>query len=148
MTSNEASAAQRARRRRRAVAAVICVFLGGASLGAAVGLTYTRAPRRQYEKAFDSIGLTAAQRHATDSIMSHYACALDSINRTIAPEIDSVRRLARQEILEVLSESQITRLNRAIQPGDGHRGQRHSDKRAMCDHGADTTGGHSHFLKL
>jgi hypothetical protein len=149
MRSLEGSPA-RANRRRRAAAAVACVFLGGASLGAAVGLTYTRAPRRQYEKAFDSIGLTATQRRATDSIMARYACAIDSINRTIAPQIDSVRAAARNDVFEVLSDSQATRLQKSLADGDHKHGQRRSDKRVSCAHAADSASstGHPHFLRL
>jgi hypothetical protein len=139
----------RAARRRRAVAAIVCVFLGGASAGAAVGLTYTQAPRRAYEKAFDSIGLSSMQRRATDSIMTRYGCVIDSVNHTIGPQIDSIRRAARQDIMEVLSESQITRLNQALGAGDGKHGQHRADKRGACDHVADTAShGHQHYLRL
>jgi hypothetical protein len=148
MTLNDpVGASQRARRRRRAAAAVACVFLGGASLGAAVGLTYTRAPRRQYEKAFDSIGLTVSQRRATDSIMAHYACAIDSINRAAQPRIDSIRRLARQDVMEVLNESQIAQLNRVLGAGDGKRGPHRLDRRGACDHGVDSMS-HPRYLRL
>jgi hypothetical protein len=139
----------RATRRRRAVAAILCVFLGGASLGTAVGLTYTRAPRRPYEKAFDSIGLSAAQRRATDSIMARYACVIDSINRTIAPQIDSVRGAARHDVYEVLSDSQGTLLSRALSAGDHKHRQRRSDRRASCSQAADSASSqHGHYLRL
>jgi len=137
-------------RRRRAAAAVASVFLGGASLGTAVGLTYTRAPHRSYEKAFDSSGLTAAQRHATDSIMAHYACAIDSVYRAASPHVDSIRHLARQEVMEVLNESQIARFNRELSAGDGKHGQHRQDKHSACDHPADSGSfaSRSHLLKL
>ena len=143
-------ASTRARRRRRAAAALACVFLGGASAGAAVGLTYTQTPPRQYEKTFDSIGLTTTQRRATDSIMMRYACVIDSINHTIAPQVDSVRRAARQDVLEVLSDSQVTRLERAFHDDDRKHGQHHSDLRRACEHATDSTSflGHTHFVKL
>lgn len=148
-TTDTSAIGQRARRRRRAFAAVVCVFLGGASLGAAVGLNATRSPRRDYEKVFDSIGLTPTQRHATDSIMTHYTCAIDSINHTISPQLDSIRRLARQDVLEVLSQAQIDRLNQALSAGDPKQGPHRSDRHALCDHGGDSTGaGRSHFLRL
>lgn len=139
----------RSARRRRAVAAIACIFLGGASAGAAVGLTYTQAPKRPYEKAFDSIGLSTTQRRATDSIMTRYGCVIDSVNHTISPQIDSIRRAARQEIMEKLSESQISRLNQALSAGDGKRSQHRSDKRGACDHVADSAShGHQHYLRL
>lgn len=132
------------------MAALICVFLGGASAGAAAGLTYTQGPRRQYEKAFDSIGLTAAQKRATDSIMTRYACVIDSVNLSIAPRVDSIRQSARQDVLEVLTESQVARLRAAINESDSRRGQRRSEKRSMCDHAADSAAflGRSHHLRL
>ena len=132
------------------MAALICVFVGGASVGAAVGLTYTQGPRRQYEKAFDSIGLTAAQRHATDSIMTRYACVVDSLNRSIGPHIDSARQSARQDVLEVLTDSQVARLRAALRAGDNRRDQHRSEKRSQCDHPTDSTAfhGRSHYLKL
>jgi hypothetical protein len=148
--SHQSAALQRARRRRRAFAAIACVFLGGASLGAAVSLAYPRSSHRPYEKAFDSIGLTAAQRHATDSIFARYGCVIDSVNHAIAPQIDSIRHRARQEIFELLSESQITRLNAAMNADDGWHGQHHPDKHGMCDHGADSASfdGRSRRLRL
>lgn len=143
------TASGRAKRRRRAAAAVACVFLGGASVGAAVGLTYTQTVRRQYEKAFDSIGLTSTQRRMTDSILSRYACVIDSMNQSMAPHVDSIRRAARQDVLEILSDSQVARLNRALAPPESRRGQHHSDKHGLCDRGADSTQrGHQHFLKI
>lgn len=140
----------RVARRRRAVAALVCVFLGGASAGAAVGLTYTQGPRRQYEKAFDSIGLTTAQRRATDSIMTRYACVIDSLNRSIGPHVDSARQSARQDVLEVLTESQVVRLREALRAGDSRRGRHRSEKRSQCDRPTDSAAflGRSHFLKL
>ena len=144
------TASGRANRRRRAVAAVVCVFLGGASVGAAVGLSYPQTSRRQVEKAFDSVGLTTAQRRATDSIIAHYACAIDSINHTIAPQVDSIRRAARDDVLEVLTEAQAAKLNRALSVDDGKHGQHRPDKHGMCDRGTDSTSfpGHTRFLRL
>jgi len=132
------------------MAALICVFLGGASAGAAVGLTYTQGPRRQYEKAFDSIGLTAAQKRATDSIMTRYACVIDSVNLSMAPRVDSIRRSARQDVLEVLTDSQVARLRAAMSESDSRRGQRRSEKRTLCDHAADSAAflGRPHHLRL
>jgi hypothetical protein len=132
------------------MAALICVFLGGASAGAAVGLTYTQGPRRQYEKAFDSIGLTAAQRRATDSIMTRYACVIDSVNLSVAPHVDSLRQSARQDVLEVLTDSQVARLRQALSESDSRRGQRRSEKRTVCDHAADSAAflGRPHHLRL
>jgi hypothetical protein len=131
------------------MAALICVFLGGASAGAAVGLTY-QSPRRQYEKAFDSVGLSAAQRRATDSIMTRYACAVDSVDQAIAPHIDSLRQSARQDVLEVLTDSQVARLRQALSESDSRRGQRRSEKRSLCDHVADSASflGRAHHLRL
>lgn len=135
-------------RRRRAVAAIVCVFLGGASVGAAVGLTYPQSPRRQYEKVFDSIGLTAAQRRATDSIMTHYACALDSINRAVAPQVDSLRRAARQDVFEMLSTAQVSRLNHELASTDTWHTQHHADKHVCAPTADSATRGRSHFLRL
>jgi hypothetical protein len=139
----------RTNRRRRAAAAIVCVFLGGASLGTAVGLTYTRAPRSQYENAFDSIGLSASQRRATDSIMARYACVIDSISRTISPQIDSIRAAARRDVYEALSDSQGTLLARALAAGDHKHGQRRSERRGSCSHTADSSSSpHSRYLRL
>jgi hypothetical protein len=140
----------RVARRRRAMAALICVFLGGASAGAAVGLTYTQGPRREYEKAFDSIGLSATQRRATDSIMTRYACTIDSMNFSIAPHVDSLRQAARQDVLEVLTEAQVVKLRQALNDSDNRRGLRRSEKRSFCNHAADSAAflGRSHHMRL
>jgi hypothetical protein len=115
-----------------------------------MGLTYTHEPRRSYEKAFDSIGLTTAQRRATDSIMARYACTIDSVYRAASPHVDSIRRQARKDIMEMLNESQIKQLDRALASGDGKHGPRRPDKHLACDHPADSGSfaGHSRFLKL
>lgn len=88
-------------------------LLGAVLVGGALGFSAERvlrpdrprnwAPR---QRMYDDLGLTAVQRATLDSLLDERNCQISAVMKPVRPHLDSIRKAAHEQVLQVLTPEQ------------------------------------------
>jgi hypothetical protein len=87
-------------------------LLGAVLVGGVLGFSADRvlqdksrdwAPRM---RMYNDLGLSEAQRYAMDSLLDARNCQIGAVMKPLAPQLDSIKKAAHQQVLSILTPSQ------------------------------------------
>src|SRR5438034_3854333 len=88
-------------------------LLGAVLVGGALGFSADRVLGREASKHwarrtafYDDLGLSATQRVTMDSVLDERNCQVSAVMKPVKPQLDSIRKAAHQQVLQVLTSEQ------------------------------------------
>src|SRR5437868_11173734 len=99
-------------------------LLGAVLVGGALGFSADRVfggddrhwARRT--RMYDDLELSQAQRSTMDSLLDDRNCQIANVMRPVKPQLDSVRKSAHQQVLQVLTPAQREKLERRVKEAE------------------------------
>ena len=92
-------------------------LLGAVLVGGALGFSADRvfnhdAPRHWAPRSamYDDLGLSEAQRATMDSLLDDRNCQIAAVLKPVKPQLDSIKKTAHQQVLQVLTPEQQQKL--------------------------------------
>lgn len=120
----------------RALLTLVSACVAGLALGGFAVHEYETNVRPSYGALFRGLELTPRQASVTDSLMAHYSCAIDSVNNTIVPAVNTLRASARREVEAVLTPAQTKKLRANFAELQQRRSKRHDGHGCVRREGA------------
>jgi hypothetical protein len=96
-------------------------LLGAVLVGGVLGFSADRvladnqkhwAPRM---RMYDDLGLSAEQRTTMDSVLDERNCQIGAVMKPVKPQLDSIKKAAHQQVLQVLTPEQRGMLEQRVQ---------------------------------
>lgn len=106
------------RSKQQALAFLLGAFLVGGALGFSAERMYHDFPRQHWaprDYMYDDLGLSAAQRTTLDSVLDARRCQVDSVLRPMRHTLDSLRVVAHEQVVAVLTPAQRAKMERRKQ---------------------------------
>jgi Spy/CpxP family protein refolding chaperone len=91
-------------------------LLGAVLVGGVLGFSAERvldgkpknwAPR---QRMYDDLGLSEVQRTTMDSLLDERNCQVGAVMKPVRPQLDSIRKAAHQQVLQILTPGQREKL--------------------------------------
>lgn len=105
-------------------------LLGAVLVGGVLGFSAERvfsdehhnwAPR---QRMYDDLELTAAQRSTLDSLLDERNCQISAVMNPVRPHLDSIRKAAHEQVLQVLTPPQRAKLELRTKEMEKREGER------------------------
>lgn len=96
-------------------------LLGAVLVGGVLGFSADRvladnqkhwAPRM---RMYDDLGLSSQQRTTMDSVLDERNCQIGAVMKPVKPQLDSIKKAAHQQVLQVLTSEQRQMLEQRVQ---------------------------------
>ena len=91
-------------------------LLGAVLVGGVLGFSAERVLRDpsshwiKRQAFYDDLGLSPAQRSKMDSLLDDRNCQISAVMKPVKPQLDSIRRAAHQQVLQILTPEQADKL--------------------------------------
>lgn len=98
-------------------------LLGAVLVGGMLGFSVDRVLRFDKGKhgwaprtrMYDDLGLSDAQRSRMDSLLDDRNCQIGAVMKPVKPQLDSIKKAAHQQVLQVLTPEQRQKLELRVQ---------------------------------
>lgn len=117
---------------RRAILTVASACVAGLALGGFAVHQYETMQRSPWSSLFVGMGLSDRQSAATDSLMTRYGCAIDSVYNSVGPSANALRQQLRREIEAQLTLPQAKEFRERLADADEKRRHRHDAHNTSC----------------
>ena len=91
-------------------------LLGAVLVGGVLGFSADRVigskgkPWSSRMRMYQDLGLSEAQQATLDSVLDERNCQLSAVMKPVAPQLDSIRKAAHQQLVQILTPAQRARL--------------------------------------
>lgn len=96
-------------------------LLGAVLVGGVLGFSADRVlsdhPKHWVPRTrmYDDLDLTAAQRGRMDSLLDDRNCQINAVMKPVRPQLDSIKKAAHQQVLQILTPEQQALLEQRVQ---------------------------------
>ena len=96
------------------------VLVGGALGFSADHVFNHHAPRHwtRRQAMYDDLGLTQTQRSTMDSLLDDRNCQIATVMKPVRPQLDSIRKTAHQQVLQILTAEQREKLELRVKEAE------------------------------
>ena len=101
------------RSKQQALLFLLGAVLVGGALGFSADRMFTSDKPRNWsprQRMYDDLGLTPAQRSTMDSLLDERNCQISAVMKPVRPHLDSIRKSAHEQVLQILSPDQREKL--------------------------------------
>jgi Spy/CpxP family protein refolding chaperone len=100
-------------------------LLGAVLVGSALGFSADHvfnhnAPKHwaRRQAMYDDLGLSQAQRSTMDSLLDERNCQIATVMKPVRPQLDSIRKTAHQQVLQILTPEQREKLDQRVKEAE------------------------------
>lgn len=105
-------------------------LLGAVLVGGALGFSADHvfnhgAPKHwaRRQAMYDDLGLSQAQRSTMDSLLDERNCQIAAVMKPVKPQLDSIRKTAHQQVLQILTAGQRAQLEERVKEAEAREAQ-------------------------
>ncbi|SRR3989338_358340 len=100
------------RSKQQALAFLLGAVLVGGALGFSADRVLNEKPRNWVprQRMYDDLELSDVQRSTMDSLLDERNCQVSAVMKPVRPHLDSIRKAAHQQVLQVLTAEQREKL--------------------------------------
>lgn len=101
------------RSKQQAMMFLLGAVLVGGALGFSADRVFGRDPSKHWARRqafYDDLALSQTQRSTMDSLLDDRNCQINAVMKPVRPQLDSIRKAAHQQVLQVLTPGQRQKL--------------------------------------
>jgi Spy/CpxP family protein refolding chaperone len=119
------------RSKQQAVMFLLGAVLVGGVLGFSADRVFDRHSSKHWARRqafYDDLGLSAPQRSTMDSLLDDRNCQIGAVMKPVKPQLDSIRRAAHEQIVQILTPPQRERLDKRTKEMDERADEKRDGK--------------------
>jgi|SRR5213592_1497640 len=108
------------RSKQQALMFLLGAVLVGGALGFSADHMLNHNPRHwaRRQAMYDDLGLSQTQRSTMDSLLDDRNCQIFTVMKPVRPQLDSIRKTAHQQVLQILTADQREKLEQRVKEAE------------------------------